>query len=127
MKQIFRRISPALLVLIFSCLAFGDDFKSKVFPPSTTPTNLPTVHGDQFMVVRNFTQEDTSTGIRGVVQVSTDGGTNWVDVLTAAFADPNAAKPDIINSIVIAGPARVRATCGGLSGNCFLSFKKDSN
>jgi hypothetical protein len=127
MKQIFRRISPALLVLIFSCLAFGDDFKSRVFAPSATPMDLPTVHGNQFMVVRNFTQEDTSTGLRGVVEVSTDGGANWVKVLSAAFADPGATTPDIINSIVIAGPARVRATCEGLSGNCFISFKKDGN
>jgi len=125
MKKLFHRLAPAFVVLIFSCFAFGDDFKSKTIPPSATPTDLPKVHNDQFMVIRNFTQEDSSA-VRGVVEVNNDG-VNWVPVLSAAFVDQSAITPDVINSIVIAGPANVRVTCGGSTGNCFVSFKKDSN
>jgi hypothetical protein len=59
MNKIFRRLAPAFLVLIFSCFALGDDFKSITFN-STTPATDTTirVHADQFMVIRNFTQEN---------------------------------------------------------------------
>jgi hypothetical protein len=126
MNIIFRRLAPALVVLIFSCFALGDDFKSKVVNAGDTQA-LPRVHNGQFMVIRNFTQENGSSMDRGVVQVSMDGGATFVTVLSAAFVDTTTNPPDVINNIIIAGPADVQVTCGTGAGNCFISFKKDGN
>src|SRR5213080_22387 len=103
--------------------AFADDFKSMVIT-SGMSADLPPIHGDQFMVIRNFTQDDGSP--RGVVTVTKppNGGTS-VNVLAAAVLD--ASPPDVINSVVIAGPADVSVTCGTTTGNCFISYRKDSN
>jgi len=103
--------------------AFADDFKSMVIT-SGVSADLPPIHGDQFMVIRNFTQDDGSP--RGVVTVTKppNGGTS-VNVLAAAVLD--ASPPDVINSVVIAGPADVSVTCGTTTGNCFISYRKDSN
>ena len=111
------------------CIASADDFKSATF--DSTGFGPIRVHADQFMVIRNFTQEGGST--RGVVTVTRPPGsmvpTDTVQVLTAAILTTSSATPpDIINNVVIAGPADVQATCGAPSGsNCFISFKKDSN
>jgi len=117
-----------LRILVFGiCLlagpAFADDFKSMTIATGAT-VDLPRIHGDQFMVIRNFTQEDGS--LRGVVMVTKppDSVTS-VSVLTAAVL--TASPPDVINNVVIAGPADVSVTCGNTSGNCFISYKKDSN
>jgi hypothetical protein len=124
MSKIFCRLAPALLVLIFSCVAFGDDFKSLTIP-SGTPSETIRVHNGQFMLVRNFTQDDL-TGLRGVVTVTKPPSTGTpVNVLSAAALDQ--VPPDIINSVVIAGPADVVITCGDTTGNCFVSYKKDNN
>ena len=128
MKKIFPAFAPAFVVLIFSCVALGDDFKSETIPPSgctaTCPIHVP---NDRFMVIRNFTQQNGTSKTRGIVQVSKDGGATWVTVLSAAFVDATTVPPDVINDIVIAGPADVQVTCGTGAGNCFISYKKDSN
>ena len=88
------------------------------------PQALTRVHGDQFMVIRNFTQEDGT--MHGMVMVTQLPGTTAVNVLAAAIL--TASPPDVINSVVIAGPADVSVTCGAtMNKNCFISFKKDSN
>jgi hypothetical protein len=127
MSKILCRLAPALLVLIFSCVAFGDDFKSLTIPAAGSETIL--VHNGQFMIIRNFTQESGSD--RGFVSAtrpptSTDPADTTV-VLTAAILDTSTATPEIINNVVIAGPANVVFQCGSTGGNCFVSFKKDSN
>jgi len=66
--------------------------------------------------------------MRGVVMVTTppSSGTT-VNVLAAAVLNP-AQQPEVINNVVIAGPADVVVTCGASSmKNCFISYKKDSN
>jgi hypothetical protein len=126
MNKIFRPLAPLVVVLVFSCLASADDFKSKVITAGVTQS-LPRVHGGQFMAIRNFTQENGSSATRGVVQISSDGGVTWVSVLSAAFVDTTTTPPDVINNIVIAGPFDVQVICGAGAGNCFISFKKDSN
>jgi hypothetical protein len=123
LKKIFPAFAPAFAVLIFSCLAFADDFKSLTIGTGATMP-LPKVHADQFMVIRNFTQDDL-VATRGVVTVTKPPGGTPVNVLSAAALD--ASPPDIINNVVIAGPADVSVTCGDTNGNCFISFKKDSN
>jgi hypothetical protein len=113
----------AFAVCGFAGTTFADNFQSMVVG-STATADLPRIHGNQFMVIRNFTQDDGST--RGFVSVTKppNGGTS-VMVLTAAVL--NASPPDVINSVVIAGPADVSVTCGTTTGNCFISFRKDSN
>ncbi len=129
MSKIFCRIAPVFVVLIFSCFAFGDNFKSLVVPgdgTATTETSLPRVHADQFMVIRNFTQEDGTT--RGVVIVTKPPtSVTPVNVLSAALLDQS-QPTETVNSVVIAGPADVSVTCGSSVGkNCFISYKKDGN
>jgi hypothetical protein len=123
MSKIFCRLAPALFVLIFSRAVFGDDFKSLTIS-SGSPSETFRVHNGQFMVVRNFTQDDL-IGARGVVTVTKPPSGTPVNVLTTATLD--ASPPDIINSVVIAGPADVVFTCGDTTGNCFVSYKKDNN
>jgi hypothetical protein len=126
MNKIFRRLAPAFLILIFSCGAFGDDFKSVVVT-LTSPFGPITVHGDQFMVIRNFTQQSSSSSTaRGVVTVTKLTTGDMAEVLTAAIMDPT-SSPETVNTIVIAGPSTVTATCPDPSAICFISYKKDSN
>jgi hypothetical protein len=115
----------ALVLCGFAGTTFADDFKSVVVPPTLSIR----VHGDQFMVIRNFTQDMMGT-TRGVVMVSAPPFTTSVSVLTAAILDPTNTMQgslEVINSVVIAGPANVTVTCGTPAGNCFISYKKDSN
>jgi hypothetical protein len=123
MKNFLRIFT--LAVCGFAGTTFADDFKSVVVPETGSVGPI-RVHGDQFMVIRNFTQEGTASNPRGVVTVTISGGT-MTDVLTAAIVDPTTA-PEVINNVVIAGPANVTVTCGAPAGmNCFISYKKDSN
>jgi hypothetical protein len=107
----------------FAGTTFADDFKSQSFIGSLDTIR---VHGDQFMVIRNFTQDNMGS-TRGVVMVAKPPTTGAVAVLAAAIIDTTTTNPpDVINSVVIAGPADVTVTCGTM-GNCFISYKKDSN
>ena len=125
MKKLFRTLAPAFTVFIFSCLVSADDFKSLTISGGTADQPLPRVHADQFMVIRNFTQEGGSD--RGFVTVTQLRTGDVAKVLTAAILDTTTNAPDVINSIVIAGPADVSVTCGTTTGNCFVSYKKDNN
>lgn len=124
MNRTMRRFFIPLSVFVFTSLACADDFKSLTIASGMT-ADLPRIHGDQFMLIRNFTQDDL-TGTRGFVTVTKppNGGTS-VKVLTAAALD--ASPPDVINSVIIAGAADVSVTCGNTSGNCFISYKKEGN
>src|SRR5947207_12172866 len=90
----FLQILPIALCGLAGTV-FADDFKSMVIT-SGMSADLPPIHGDQFMVIRNFTQDDGSP--RGVVTVTKppNGGTS-VNVLAAAVLD--ASPPDVINSV----------------------------
>jgi len=127
MSKIICRFAPALLILIFSGFAFGDDFKSLTISAGGLETIL--VHNGQFMIIRNFTQEGGSD--RGIVTATrpptSTAPADATTVLTAAILDTTTTPPDIINTVVIAGPADVVFHCGASGGNCFVSFKKDSN
>src|SRR5437588_487013 len=121
MKNFLRIFTLALCG--YAGTTFADDFKSVVVPLSGLSIR---VHGDQFMVIRNFTQEMGTT--RGVVTVSKPPNPPVpVQVLAAAIISQSTSPPlDVINSVVIAGPADVTFTCGN-GATCFVSFKKDSN
>jgi|SRR5207249_1295405 len=119
------RIFAALFVLAFANFVQADDFRSLTIVGGTS-SDLIRVHGNQFMLIRNFTQEDGT--VRGVATVTTPpNGGPTINVLLAA-ALSQSQPPEVINSVVIAGPADVQFTCGASSmKHCFVSYKKDSN
>jgi hypothetical protein len=119
MKNFLRIL--ALVVFAVPGIAFSGDFKSEVIAGGQ-PVDLPHVGGDQFMLIRNFTQEGGTD--RGFVTVNHN-----VNVLTAAILtnDPTQGTEEVINTVIIAGPADVTVTCGTTTGNCFITFKKESN
>jgi hypothetical protein len=77
------------------------------------------------MVIRNFTQNGGSG--RGFVTVNQLHTGATATVLTAAILDTSTNPPDIINCVVIAGPADVSVTCGSGATACFVSDKKKDN
>ena len=122
MKNLFRIFVLALCGLVGT--TFADDFKSLVIPANTASDTI-RVRGDQFMLIRNFTQEDGT--IHGVVMVNKPPGTTpAVNVLAAAIL--NMSTLEVISSVVIAGPADVTIMCGSdATGSCFISYKKADN
>ena len=130
MKNFHRAF--VLTVCMIAGTTFADDFKSMVIPGDggVMARPLPRVHNDQFMVIRNFTQ-DGPGGSRGFVTITNTPTGGPANVLAAAIIDSTNTTQgtlEVINSIVIAGPADVTVTCGAPMGmNCFISYKKDSN
>jgi hypothetical protein len=122
MKPPLARYLVAAFLFASATFLFADDFKS-VTITGGIPLGPIRVHGDQFMVIRNFTQ-DTTQAPRGFVMVTQLPGNTPVNVLSAARLD--APTLEVINSVVIAGPADVTVACDQ-SAICFISFKKDSN
>ena len=111
----------------FAGMTFAGDFKSMVITGSDTQS-LPHVANDQFLVIRNFTQNGAGTS-RGVVTVTTHTG-GPTNVLTAAILDPadtSAGSLEVINNVVIAGPANVAVTCGTSATDCFITYRKESD
>jgi hypothetical protein len=123
MTKIFRPLAPVFVVLMFSCFVSADDFNSITFDSTSSQTIR--VHGDQFMVIRNFTQEMGS--MRGLVMAAKPDAMTGTTVNVLAAAILSNPTLEVINNVVIAGPADVTFTCGTGGGNCFISFKKDSN
>ena len=121
LKNVLRISAFALCAFLSTTLA--ENFKSKVVPPELDLH----VNGDETLFIRNFTQEDDGSATRGVVTV-TKAGVD-VKVLTAAILDETTTNLlEVINSVVIGGPADVAITCGATSGgNCFISYKKEGN
>jgi hypothetical protein len=118
------------LVSVFFCAsaAFAvadDDFKSKILQANDRLSI--TVPVDHFLKIRNFTQEGGNQ--RGLVTVTTTSNGLTANVLTAAIIDPMAAAGslEVINSVVIEGPANVTVTCGNADASCFVSYRKDSD
>src|SRR5205085_2306310 len=79
--------------------------------------------GSRIAAFKTLTGEPLTGGFVTVTTPPVSGSP--VNVLNAAILDP-ANSPEVINSVIIAGPADVSVTCGD-AGNCFISFKKDSN
>jgi hypothetical protein len=122
MKTALARVLPVLFFLLFTKFAVAGDFVSAVVPTGTT---LPiTVPADRFLVIRNFTQEGGTN--RGVVSVMTNTFTAN-NVLTATIVDPMASPGmlEVINNVVIAGPATVTITPGDTT--CFITYRKGTD
>lgn len=118
-----RRVSQCLIAALLSAsptCVLANDFQSVIIAAN----GFRSIHidGDHFLRIRNFTQEGGST--RGVVSATIDGTT--ANVLAAAIIDSGAsAMLEVMNSIVIAGPADVTVTCGDATGSCFVTYRKD--
>jgi len=112
MKRFFLLLSVAG----FAAAIFAGDFKSAIITTSALTINVPE---DQILHIRNFTQEGGNE--RGVVSVTINNQT--VNVLNAAIIDTT-VPPEIINQIVIAGPATVTVPPIA-SATLFISFRKE--
>ena len=125
MRSLLSRFLATLCCLVFAGLVTADDFKSTVIQGADGTVSLTHVPGDRFLVIRNFTQDGVGSGTRGFVTVSPPLQSG-VNVLAAAIIDPNSSSVDVINNIVIAGPASVTVTCDP-SATCFITYRKDPN
>lgn len=123
MKRIVALVLVVLSVGAFGSKVSANDFKSQVLGPGGQLSL--DVQDGRFLVMRNFTQAAGAT-TRGVVSATTSTGTS--NVLAAAIIDPsNITSVDVINSVVITGPATVIVTCPSDASSCFVSYRKDSN
>jgi hypothetical protein len=125
-----KRFFLLLLVAGFAGSIFAADFKSVIITTSALTINVP---DDHILHIRNFTQEGGTE--RGVVTVKINNQT--ANVLNAAIIDNTAVTspaatpsptgpPEIINQIVIAGPATV--TVPPIPGaTLFISFRKEQD
>jgi hypothetical protein len=117
------------LVAAFLCgsaaFVVAGDFKSKILQANEMLSIIVPV--DHFLKIRNFTQEGGNQ--RGWVSVTTTANGLTANVLTAAIIDPmaTAGSLEVINSVVIEGPANVTVTCGNADASCFVSYRKDSD
>ena len=120
MKRVFCRAFT--IVAFFASVAgvMAGDFKSEIiFPPNAFSKH---VSDNEVLIIRNFTQEGGST--RGVVTVNIDNQPP-VNVLTAAILNAFTGSPEVINNVIIAGPANVTVTCAADATDCFITYKKD--
>ncbi len=126
MKTPFPRLFLALLFFASVTSLFADDFKSKIVEQNGTllpdPIHVP---DGQHLVIRNFTQDGGT--MRGLVNVYLIPTGQSADVLAATIIDPNSSPAlEVINRLVIAGPANVTVTCGD-GTSCFITYKKESD
>jgi hypothetical protein len=126
MKTALVRVLPVLFFFVFAKFADADDFVSAVIQAGQSLPAPITVPGDRFLVIRNFTQEAVGFTTRGFVSVTTNGFTAN-PVMTATIVDPSAmsGKLEVINNVVIAGPATVTVTAGNTT--CFVTYRKGTD
>jgi hypothetical protein len=123
MKTSLRLLAALFVFLFVARFAAGGDFVSQVVPVGSSFTI--TVPGDKFLVIRNFTQDETMAIVntRGTVLVTDKTGLNST-VLTASIMDPflGVASQEPVDEIVIGGPATVKVTGGDTT--CFITYRK---
>lgn len=124
LEQVNARSYLYLGAVIFcasAALVAASELKSEVILPAGQLTIH--VSKDHALKILNFTQESGTT--RGAVAVTTDAGT--ANVLTAAIIQPSPAPspaPEVINTVVVAGPAMISLSCPSDATGCFLSYRK---
>lgn len=138
-----------VLLCVSATFAFANDFKSVIIAPGRC--QVIKIPNDHFLLIRNFTQ-DGGGSERGVVTAEIDGVK--VNVLAATIIDSGAtatttaatptptptptpaATPtptptppplEVINNIVIAGPAMVTATCPFDATGCVITYRRNSD
>src|SRR5438552_6891383 len=136
MKILFRRYLVACVLFGTTTFAFAGEFKSRIITSSPLMITVPDNH---FLKVSNFTQEG---GVdRGVVTVTLTGQTEQTEqtgqtgqtgqtanVLTASRIDSSTGgasqnPPEIINRVIIAGPAQV-TVAPVLGATLFITYRK---
>ena len=130
MKIFDARCLIAVVVLAAASSAFANPFKTKIIT-GTTSALVITVPDDHFLKITNFTQQGGTD--RGVVSVTLTGDENsgTANVLTATRIDLSTGTnsqnaPEIINRVIIAGPAQV--TVAPVTGaTLFITYRKESN
>lgn len=119
-------VFPCLIGALLSAstvLVSAGEFKSAIISPGASLSiNVP---GDHFLKIRNFTQEGGTT--RGVVTVTlTQAMSQSANVMSAAIVDPTLTSAlEVINDIIVGGPADVAVTCPADATQCFISYRKD--
>src|SRR5436190_8656098 len=127
MKILFGRYLVACVLLGTTTFAFAGEFKSRIITSSPLMITVPDNH---FLRISNFTQEG---GVdRGVVTVTLNGQTDQTgqtaNVLTASRIDSSTGgasqnPPEIINRVIIAGPAQV-TVAPVLGATLFITYRK---
>lgn len=116
------RLFATVFVLIAVNFVRAGDFVSRVVQVGDMFTIA--VPGNQFLVIRNFTQQGTFSAItiRGhITATDRNGFTGTVITATIADTDPTALL-EPVNDVVIAGPSTVTVTGGDTT--CFLTYRK---
>src|SRR6266480_7291000 len=127
MKILFRRYLVACVLFGITTFAFAGEFKSRIITSSPLMITVPDNH---FLRISNFTQEG---GVdRGVVTVTLNDQTSQTgqtaNVLTASRIDSSTGgasqnPPEIINRVIIAGPAQV-TVAPVLGATLFITYRK---
>jgi len=130
MKILFGRYLVACVLLGTTTFVFAGEFKSRIITSSPLMITIPDNH---FLKVSNFTQEG---GVdRGVVTVTLTDQTDQTgqtgqtaNVLTASRIDSSTGgasqnPPEIINRVIIAGPAQV-TVAPVLGATLFITYRK---
>ena len=131
MKVLLGRYSVAFFLLGGTSFIFAGGFKSKIITSSPLVITVPDNH---FLKVTNFTQEG---GVdRGVLTVTLNDETGQTanataNVLTASRIDLSTGNgsenpPEIINRVIIAGPAQATVT-PVIGATLFITYKKEPN
>ena len=129
--MLLGRCWVAFFLLSATSSVFAGEFKSKVITSSPLVITVPDNH---FLKVTNFTQEG---GVdRGVLTVTLNDETGQTanataNVLTASRIDLSTGDgsenpPEIINRVIIAGPAQATVT-PVIGATLFITYKKEPN
>ena len=125
--KIAARCLIAVVMLAGASFAFAHPWKSKLV---TTSPLMITVHDEQVLNIKNFSQEGgTDRAVVSVTFTGDNGGT--ANVLAAIRIDLSTGSnaqnfPEISNRTIIAGPAQV--TVAPVTGaTLFISYRKESN
>src|SRR6266513_2923794 len=124
MKILFWRFLVACVLLFATSFVFAGEFKSRIITSSPLMITVPDNH---FLKVTNFTQEG---GVdRAVLTVTLNDQTGQTaNVLTASRIDSSTGgtsqnPPEIINRVIIAGPAQV-TVAHVLGATLFITYRK---
>jgi hypothetical protein len=120
MKTALAGFLPVLLFCTLTKFAAAGDFQSVVLSMTINPSVTITVPNGRFLVIRNFTQD---VGLmRGQVTATLQPSNLMATVLTASFL--NTMPVEVINNVVVAGPASVSVTCPDPTATCFITYRK---
>ena len=127
MKILFGRYLVACVLLGTTTFVFAGEFKSRIITSSPLMITIPDNH---FLKLSNFTQEGGAD--RGVLTVTLNDQTGQTgqtaNVLTASRIDSSTGgasqnPPEIINRVIIAGPAQV-TVAPVLGATLFITYRK---